>query len=262
VRTLTRTIGKTESGGEPLPPVFRTFEYAQIVLRRSEVSMFAGAPGAGKSTLALALATWMKVPTLYVSADTGAHTMSMRLFSMLTGKSQDEAEKLLSSDVKFAREAINKGSNHIFWSFDAAPSLSDLDEEVLSFEEVHGENPHLIVLDNLIDITDGGGEEWSSMRQTMKEIKFLARDTNAAVLILHHTSEAFDSNPCPPRAAIQGKVSQLPALICTIGQTTNGMMGVAPVKNRYGKANASGNEPVYLSFNPEFMYLADPRESL
>ena len=132
----------------------------------------------------------------------------------------------------------------------------------LSFEEVHGENPHLIVLDNLIDITDGGGEEWSSMRQTMKEIKFLARDTNAAVLILHHTSEAFDSNPCPPRAAIQGKVSQLPALICTIGQTTNGMMGVAPVKNRYGKANASGNEPVYLSFNPEFMYLADPRESL
>ena len=64
--------------------------------------MFAGAPGAGKSTLALALATWMKVPTLYVSADTGAHTMSMRLFSMLTGKSQDEAEKLLSSDVKFA----------------------------------------------------------------------------------------------------------------------------------------------------------------
>jgi hypothetical protein len=40
------------------------------------------------------------------------------------------------------------------------------------------------------------------------------------------------------------------------------MMGVAPVKNRYGKANASGNEPVYLSFNPEFMYLADPRESL
>jgi hypothetical protein len=118
------------------------------------------------------------------------------------------------------------------------------------------------VLDNLIDITDGGGEEWSSMRQTMKEIKFLARDTNAAILILHHTSEAFDSNPCPPRSAIQGKVSQLPALICTIGQTPNGMMGVAPVKNRYGKANASGNEPVYLSFNPEFMYLADPRESL
>lgn len=260
LRTLTRTIGKTESGGEPLPPVFKTFENSQIVLRRSEVSMFAGEPGAGKSTLALSLATWMKVPTLYVSADTGAHTMSMRLYSMLTGKSQDESEKLLSTDIKLAREIINKGSNHIFWSFEAAPTLTDLDEEVLSFEEVHGENPHLIVLDNLIDITDGGGEEWSSMRATMKEIKFLARDTNAAILVLHHTSEAFEGRPCPPRASIQGKVSQLPALICTIGQTDNGMMGVAPVKNRYGKASASGTDVCYLSFNPEFMYLADPKE--
>ncbi len=197
-----------------------------------------------------------------IKTSSGTQTASLKSLAGVTTWVLDEAEKLLSSDVKFARDAINKGSSHIFWSFDAAPSLSDLDEEVLSFEEVHGENPHLIVLDNLIDITDGGGEEWSSMRQTMKEIKFLARDTNAAILILHHTSEAFDSNPCPPRSAIQGKVSQLPALICTIGQTPNGMMGVAPVKNRYGKANASGSEPVYLSFNPEFMYLADPRESL
>ncbi len=101
MRTLTRTIGKTESGGEPLPPVFRTFEYAQIVLRRSEVSMFAGAPGAGKSTLALALATWMKVPTLYVSADTGAHTMSMRLFSML-GFTPTDRSRLGIAEVKVA----------------------------------------------------------------------------------------------------------------------------------------------------------------
>jgi hypothetical protein len=44
--------------------------------------------------------------------------------------------------------------------------------------------------------------------------------------------------------------------------TANGMMAVAPVKNRYGKANAAGTEAVYLSFNPEFMYLADPKEGL
>lgn len=262
MRNLVRTLSKLESGGEPLPPVFRVFENSQIILRRSEISMFAGAPGVGKSTLALALATWMKVPTLYISADTGAHTMSMRVLSMLTGKSQEETERILSNDIGLASRAINEGSSHIFWSFDAAPSLNDLDEEVLSFEEVHGENPHLIVLDNLIDITDGGGEEWSSMRSTLKEVKYLARDTNAAVLILHHTSEAFEGSPCPPRSSIQGKVSQLPALICTLGMTANGMMAVAPVKNRYGRANASGGEAVYLSFNPEFMYLADPKEGI
>jgi SpoVK/Ycf46/Vps4 family AAA+-type ATPase len=122
MRTLSRTIGKTEAGGEPLRPVFRAFEKKKIILRRSEVSMFAGAPGVGKSTLALAIALRSNVPTLYVSADTGAHTMSMRLFSMVTSKTQDDAERILSEEQEWAKDIINKNAQHIFWSFEAAPS--------------------------------------------------------------------------------------------------------------------------------------------
>jgi hypothetical protein len=55
-------------------------------------------------------------------------------------------------------------------------------------------------------------------------------------------------------------VSQTPAMILTIGQTTNGMMGVAAVKNRYGRADRTGMTPVWLSFNPEFMYIADLKQ--
>jgi KaiC/GvpD/RAD55 family RecA-like ATPase len=266
MRTISRTVGKTESGGEPLSPVFRAFAAEKILLRRSEVSMFAGAPGVGKSTLALAVALRTNVPTLYICADTGAHTMSMRLYSMITGVSQIDAERILASDEDKARTELNK-AGHIKWSFEAAPNLSDIDEEVLAFEEVHGENPHLIVIDNLSDITEGGGEEWSGMRATMKEIKYLARDTNAAILLLHHTSEAFIPSQdgvqpiCPPRYMIQGKVSQLPAMICTLGMTPSGDLAVAPVKNRYGKAVANGTEAVFLDFNPAFMYLADIKET-
>ena len=266
MRTISRTVGKTEAGGEPLPPIFRAFSAEKILLRRSEVSMFAGAPGVGKSTLALAVALRTNVPTLYICADTGAHTMSMRLYSMITGVSQIEAERILASDEDKAREELNK-AGHIKWSFEAAPNLADIDEEVLAFEEVHGENPHLIVIDNLSDITEGGGEEWSGMRATMKEIKFLARDTNAAILLLHHTSEAYVPSQdgtqaiCPPRYMIQGKVSQLPAMICTLGMTPSGDLAVAPVKNRYGKAIANGTEAVFLDFNPAYMYLADIKET-
>lgn len=120
-----------------------------------------------------------------------------------------------------------------------------------------GHNPSLIVVDNLIDISDGGGEEFSQMRQTMKELKYLARLTNAAVLVLHHTSEAYDGHPCPPRSAIQGKVSQLPALICSVAQTATGDLAVAPLKNRYGKADPSGTTATFLVFNGESMLLAD-----
>ena len=82
MRTLRRSISKAEVGGEPLPPAFAAFERAGIILRRAEITMVAGTPGAGKSSVALAIAAKSKVPTLYFSADTNAHTMAMRLVAM------------------------------------------------------------------------------------------------------------------------------------------------------------------------------------
>lgn len=257
MRTLTRAVKRSDIGGEPLPAVFDTFGKNKIIIRRSEVSMIAGQPGSGKSTLALALALRMQVPTLYICADTNAHTMAMRLLSMITGKSQDESEMLLQNPEQVRPELAKAG--HLFWSFESAPSLDDLDEEVQAFEEVWGIPPELIVLDNLSDLSSDGGEEWSGLRAAIKEIKFLARETNAALLVLHHTSEAFTNGPCPPRAALQGKVAQLPALILTINSDDN-YLSVAPVKNRYGKADPSGFHYVRLQWNPAHMYVNDIKE--
>jgi hypothetical protein len=94
----------------------------------------------------------------------------------------------------------------------------------------------------------------------MKELKYLARATNSAVVVLHHTSEAITGTPCQPRSAIQGKVAQLPALICTLG-VSGGSMGVAVVKNRYGRANAEGTFVSWIEFLPEYMWLSDLRET-
>jgi predicted ATP-dependent serine protease len=219
--------------------------------------MIAGTPGAGKSTLALAIALRAKVPTLYISADTNAHTMAMRLLSMIINKPQSEAEMLLVDDVENSRKVINNSSGHIFWSFESAPTLSDLDQEVEAFEELWGCAPTLIVIDNLMDIANDGGEEFAAMRSTIKELKYLARDTNAAVLLLHHTKESYVGSPCQPRSALQGMVAQLPALICTVGSDAPGFIAVAPVKNRYGKADPSGATAFWLQFNPELMDVSD-----
>jgi hypothetical protein len=67
MRTLVR-VGRSSIGGEPLPSCFKAFESNKIIIRRSEVSMFAAAPGVGKSTLALALSTEDEgANTLYLS---------------------------------------------------------------------------------------------------------------------------------------------------------------------------------------------------
>lgn len=256
MKTLFRSVGKTDLGGEPLPPVFETFAKNNIIFRRGEVSMIAGIPGAGKSTLALALALRMRQPTLYICADTNAHTMAMRLYSMITGVSQNDSEKALTQTPEVVKQKL-QATNHIFWSFESTPSLEDMNQEVNAFEEMWGEPPAIIVVDNLIDMTGGGGEQFAAMQETLQAFKMFARENNAALIVLHHTKESYTGEPCQPLSATQGMVNQTPAVILTIGQTTNGMLGVAPVKNRYGKADRTGNTFVFLQFNPEFMYIAD-----
>ena len=259
MRTLARAVGSADIGGEPLPSVFRTLDVNKVIIRRAEVSMIAGTPGAGKSSIALAVAVNANVPTLYISADTNAHTMGMRVLSMVTGMSQANAENILKFEKDNA-EKILKQYDHLRWSFDSSPTLSDIDESVQAFETLWGCSPTLIVVDNLMDIAMDGMEEFSGMRQAMKELKYLARDTNACVLVLHHTKESFEATPCQPRSAVQGMVNQIPALILTIGQQEVGernYLCISAVKNRYGRADSTGKTFSMLSFDPASMQLKD-----
>ena len=259
MKTLRRSIGKPEVGGEPLPPTFQAFQREGIILRRAEVTVIAGTPGAGKSSIALHIAARLKQPTLYFSADTNAHTMAMRLVAMRSKINQSVAEQILKTDPNKAAEIL-KEYNHLYWSFEPSPTLKDLDEEVSAFETMWGRSPTLIVVDNLMDIAIDGHEEFAGMRAVMKELKYLARDTNAAVLVLHHTQEGAQGYPCQPRSALQGKVAQIPAMVLTVGQMTHGIdtyLCVAPVKNRYGKADPTGATYLTLSFDPANMHLED-----
>lgn len=226
-------------------------------LRRSEVSMIAGMPGAGKSALALHLAVHAQVPTLYFAADTSRHTMQVRTDAMLTGRPMVEAETAPCDADTLERSA------HISWVFDASPGAEDVRLEVAAFEEVHGSEPELIVIDNLIDLAEGGGDEWQALRATMKQLKVLARDTQSAVLVLHHVSEGLKNMMfAPPRSSIQGKVAQLPAMILTIdSQSSAGSMTVGIVKNRYGAAAGNGSYGVTLDVDLGCMSIQDPRVS-
>jgi hypothetical protein len=185
--------------------------------------------------------------------------MAMRLLAMKAKISQAHAEHMLKTQPKKAEELLREFSN-LYWSFEPSPTLNDLDAEVSAFETMWGRSPTLIVVDNLMDIATDGGEEFAAMRQVMKELKYLARDTNACVLVLHHTKEGAQGFPCQPRSALQGMVSQVPAMVLTVGQMMQGpdaYLCVAPVKNRYGKADFTGNTYVSLSFDPASMYLED-----
>ena len=259
MRSLARSIRRPDKGGEPLPTVYRTFDAAGVLFRRGEVTMVAAPPGAGKSSLGVDVAFKAKVPTLYFSADSTELTMASRLASTITGRYLFDVEQEILRDPQWAGELL-RSADHIRWSFDSSPAFDDIGLEVEAFEEVWGEPPWLVVVDNVTDVQDDGGDEFSALRYTMKGLKFLARSSNAAVLALHHTSEAVENRPCPPRKAIHGKISQMPALILTIGPSDGLYMPVACVKNRQGPADITGQTAMYLQFDPSVMRLGDVPE--
>jgi predicted ATP-dependent serine protease len=235
--------------------VWNSLATQQIAFRYGEVSMIAGPPGAGKSTLALALAVNANVPTLYISADTHSHTMSLRLLAMVSKLPQGEVEPMIEKDREWAAQML-KPADHIMWEFDSAPTLKDVEDAILATRERLGDDVRLIVLDNAVDVTIDGMDEWGGLRNLMKELKWWARETGAAVVVCHHTSEGVAGNPCPPRSALHGKVAQTPSLILTVHSQV-GLLAVCAVKNRYGPADATGATPIWLSYEPASMQVID-----
>jgi predicted ATP-dependent serine protease len=257
MRTLHRAVRSMDRGGAAIPMPFKTWTDSHISIRRGEVSMIAGPPGAGKSTAALAIAIKSGVPTLYASADSHESTMAIRSLAMTTNMAQIDVEDHMAENPEWASQVLRERVSHIHWMFDASPTLGDLEDEISVYREIMGGDPQLVVIDNAVDVTHDSGDEFSSLRSLMREVKWWARETNAAFLILHHTSEGVEGKPCPPRSALHGKIAQIPSLIVTLGSFTPGIMYAAAVKNRYGPADPTGQTFMSMEYVPSVMMLRD-----
>ena len=257
-------LGRAWSGvltkATPLPDVWSGLSAKQIKFRRGQVCMVAAAPNAGKSMFALIYAIKAQVPTLFFSADTDTTTVMMRAAAHTSGHSQITVESSLSSNTHYYDKHFDKLS-HIKWVFDSSPSLDDIEDEIKAYVELYGEAPELIVIDNLMNVAAETDNEWAGLRAIMMELHDMARKTEACVLVLHHVSEQSEygspSEP-PARRAIHGKVSQLPAMILTLGYSPQqGELKVAAVKNRFGPHTADGKDYATLLVNYSACQISD-----
>lgn len=258
--TLTRARRSMGEIGEALPTVFPSLEHAGCRIRRGQITLIAAAPNVGKSVFALRLSLELalkhKVPGLYVSADTDPMTMWQRSAASAIGHSMADVEK---GDPAYYDAKLNDARS-LRWVFDPNPTLDDIDNEVLAFAHVYGEYPHVIIVDNLSNIFSGDFDGTVGLDKTLDFLHALARQTGAAVIVLHHLTSAYDDGrEVPPLSALRGKVSKTPEVVLTLwtaGDAINPLMGVAIVKNRNGARDALGNVRVMLQFDPERMYLA------
>lgn len=263
MRSLLKAVLKEDHSGEPIPLPFKSWTDAGMGFWRGDLVMLAGPPGIGKSTVALTVGAKNGLPTLYFSADSSETTQAVRVISMMSGVAARTVKQqldLMGKQEFFAQEWVKDAlarAAHIKWNYKPQPVLADLDDEVDAFTLVHGEPPALIVIDNASNIAFDSGDEFSSLRELMRQLKVTARDNNCCVVVLHHTSESFPGDPCPPLHSIHGKISQEPAVVITFGQPQEGYLAACPVKNRNDYMDRTGKNAIWLEYQPSLMLLRD-----
>jgi hypothetical protein len=162
-----------------------------------------------------------------------------------------------SSGAALVDAEMEQLDEFLFWSYEPAPSLEFIEEEIKAVEEVLGEYPQLLIIDNLMNLSHGSDSEWQEMRSSMAAFHTLARRIDACIMVLHHVSEN-DSRPFmpPPRRSVQGKVNQLPEQILSVAMNPkDGLFKIAAIKNRHGAHDPTGEEHVTLAVDASRMSL-------
>jgi len=241
VQRLQRITPGALTAREALPDLLGLDRFG-VEFRKGQTALVAAQPNDGKSALAL----WLSIQwalkglrILYFSADTDEHTMWKRSAATVTGQPQSSVEHLADGRVQSALTRLKGG---LSFSFETDPTYKHLFLESIAFWELWGDYPDVIVIDNLMDVVGENEDEFGTMRDTTKALKRLARATNSAVIILHHCSEQEKRTGNPPsRREITGKVSQKSEVILTLALDDQaGVLKMAPVKNRGGKKDPSG----------------------
>ncbi|PVU81351.1 hypothetical protein DDP54_15740 (plasmid) [Cellulomonas sp. WB94] len=218
--TASRSLGRAVETGRPLPEVPGLEDlyrgYFRCRPRRGQVCLIAGQPGAGKSGLALWWVDQMNIPALYHSADMAPHTAVTRLAAIRTGDAVSEvSEGLAGAGDAYYAAALE--SSKIRFCFDPNPTLDTIYEEIEAWVELTDSFPQVIVIDNLMDVLGDGDNETAIYKAVLLEAKTIARETGAAVFVLHHMSEAAGHPDDPPaRKFILGKAAQTPEVILSV----------------------------------------------
>lgn len=225
-------------------------------------------PGKGKSALVLALALKMKVPSLYMSADSDAFTQVSRALSVVTGTHMDESEKFARSEEMAETPEFKAAlaGIPIRFNFLASPALTDMERATEAFEELYGEYPALIVIDNITNVQNGNqdndGDPFSGLEGFLEYAHTMARETQSCVVGLHHVNAAYNDGTTPiPMSGVKGQIGRIPEMILTLFQPHPGTMGVSPVKIRGGPHDATGSDFAELEFDGSTMTIQDPDHS-
>lgn len=210
------------------------------------------------------MALHSNVPTLYFSADSDSFAQLTRSISIITGRTlEDSANIVLNDQLSEVRGVLD--AKPIRFSYNANPSPENIEETVEAYEEVFGDYPDKIVIDNVTNVRIGGEEnEATGLEHLMDYLHGMSRATESCVVCLHHVRGDYNDIDRPiPLGGVKNQNTRVPEMVLTLFKRHGDgivpdTLCVSTVKNRGGKADASGRLFVPLEFDGARMRISEP----
>lgn len=260
--TLAQSIHIKGHAGDPLPPVWDALEMKGTRFLRGQLALVCAGPGVGKSALMLSYALKAKVPTLYFSADSDAFTQLSRALSIVTGWPMEKSTKAVR-DGDIGQDMFS--DIPIRFNYQASPTIDQIEVSMRAYDEVYGDFPALVIVDNVTNVRTGGDNDddpFSGLESLMDYLHDMARTTKSCVVGLHHVTGPFnDADKAIPLSGVKGQIARVPELVLTLHKEVDefgpDLLNVSTVKNRGGKADPSGSDYVSLEFAGDCMQIRD-----
>lgn len=203
---------------------------------------------------------------MYFSADSDPFVQLSRAVAITEKCALDKAASMVRKGElgEGLRAALTQ--TPIRFSYEASPTVDEIEDELAAYEEVYGDFPALIVVDNITNVVGktatGDDDPFSGLESLMDYLSKMARDTEACVIGLHHvTGEYNDANKPIPLSGVKGQITRVPGVVLTLHRRASefgvDLIGVSTVKNRGGKADPSGDQFVPLEFDGDMMQIRD-----
>lgn len=231
-------------------------------IRRASVHLWSGPSGSFKTTVLINALMNMKVPTLAFSTDSDESTVASRMLGILTKVPISTTEGWLnpnSNQLDRAAELLAP-LDDLRWDFTPSPTLDDLWNGAYAYATVEGCWPEQIVVDIASDVNHDTGDEWGTLRDLMRQAKVMARETGAAIHLVHHTTDAWTptvERPVPSKRDVLGKISGIPVLMVNFAPGQDGEILVGCVKNRFAKCDPTGRTFFRMRVDPQTASVTD-----